>query len=421
MKFDAVLTRDRVAGGPLTGRIATRLWPLVVPVVAAGFGVVGLAAWNLAVSGAGWRTFGGIGLLLAAAVLAEAFPVPVESLPGGYVSLAAVFVVGTSLIYGWDAAVLVAFPTRSLLELVNRRPRVRLAYNSSVYALGGAAAGGAASLVDRPYSVGALIVAALLASLADYVVNLGLVAAVIARWAGEPFVPFLTRSLRSTAIPFALMAPISLMLYILWERSPLLSVALVGPLIAVLLYERSVHRALAAMRLALTDPLTGLGNRRHFLERLERALDEAEAARAPLTLCLIDVDDFKSVNDRFGHPVGDRVLVQVGSCLRRGGEAFRVGGDEFALILPGRDEEAGIAVASSILDRLVATPSEQIGKVTASAGVATYAASGVDRSALVRTADDALYHAKTSGKNQVRGHFTDAEVAAARLSTRPRI
>jgi len=118
----------------------------------------------------------------SAAMLAEAYPVPVESLPGGYVSLAAVFVVGTALIYGWDAAVLVAFPTRALLELIHRRPRIRLVYNSSTYALGGAAAGAAASLVGgRPFAVGTLFVAALLAAVADYVVNLGLVAAVIAR------------------------------------------------------------------------------------------------------------------------------------------------------------------------------------------------------------------------------------------------
>jgi diguanylate cyclase (GGDEF)-like protein len=416
MKFDAARTREGLTGGPLAGHVGRRLWPIVVPVVAAGLAVVGLAASNLAVSGAGWRTIGGIGLLLAAAVLAETFPVPVESLPGGYVSLAAVFVVGTALIYGWDAAVLVAFPTRALLELVNRRPRIRLAYNSSVYALGGAAAGGAASLVDRPYSVGALIVAALLASLADYVVNLGLVAAVIARWAGEPFVPFLTRSLRSTAIPFALMAPISLMLYILWDRSPLLSAALVGPLIAVLLYERSVHRALAAMRLALTDPLTGLGNRRHFLERLERALDEAQAAGAPLTLCLIDVDDFKSVNDHFGHPVGDRVLVQVGSCLRRGGEAFRVGGDEFALILPGTDDVAGFDVAASVLDRIKDRAGETSGRITASAGVATFATNVRERAVLVRAADEALYRAKVAGKDQVRAHGAEPDVLAARMS-----
>ena len=72
------------------------------------------------------------------------------------------------------------------------------------------------------------------------------------------------------------MASAALMLVVLWERSPVLSVALVGPLLAISLYQRSTHRALRAMRLALTDPLTGLGNHRHFHERLQRELLNAE-------------------------------------------------------------------------------------------------------------------------------------------------
>jgi len=112
---------------------------------------------------------------------------------------------------------------------------------------------------------------------------------------------------------------------VLWERSPVLSVALVGPLLAIALYQRSTHSALRAMRLALTDPLTGLGNHRHFHERLQRELLNAEEQARPLTLCLVDIDDFKRINDRFGHPSGDRVLSQIATRLRQGGEAFRLG------------------------------------------------------------------------------------------------
>ena len=134
------------------------------------------------------------------------------------------------------------------------------------------------------------------------------------------------------------MASAALMLVVLWERSPFLSVALVGPLLAIPLYQRAIVRALRAMRLALTDPLTGLGNHRHFHERLERELRHAQEKRLPLTLCLVDVDDFKRINDRFGHPAGDRVLSRLATRLRQTGEAFRLGGDEFALLLPGYDE-----------------------------------------------------------------------------------
>ena len=140
---------------------------------------------------------------------------------------------------------------------------------------------------------------------------------------------------------FALMASAALMLVVLWQRSPLLSAALVGPLLAIALYQRSTYRALRAMKLALTDPLTGLGNHRHFHDRLERELIEAERKGCSFSLCLIDVDDFKRVNDLFGHPAGDRVLSRLATTLRQNGEAFRLGGDEFALLLPQYDESRG--------------------------------------------------------------------------------
>lgn len=156
------------------------------------------------------------------------------------------------------------------------------------------------------------------------------------------------------------------------------------------------------LRLALTDPLTGLGNARHFLERLEHDLDEAELTGQPVTVVLLDVDDFKSVNDRYGHPAGDRVLVQVGRCLRRGGEGFRLGGDEFALLLPRHSEAYGIAVAEAVIARIASADFEHGGVVTASAGVATYPGKGVGRNELLRAADEGLYRAKQAGKDCVR-------------------
>ena len=131
------------------------------------------------------------------------------------------------------------------------------------------------------------------------------------------------------------------------------------------------------MRLALTDPLTGLGNHRHFHERLQRELTQAEHDGLTLSLCLVDIDDFKRVNDRYGHPVGDRVLGQVASRLRQGGESFRLGGDEFAVLLPGLDERAAISVARSIVERVSGFEIEQVGAITVSAGVAAYPAQGV--------------------------------------------
>jgi diguanylate cyclase (GGDEF)-like protein/putative nucleotidyltransferase with HDIG domain len=203
------------------------------------------------------------------------------------------------------------------------------------------------------------------------------------------------------------MASAALMLVVLWQRSPFLSVALVGPLLAIQLYQRAIVGALRAMRLALTDPLTGLGNHRHFHERLERELRYAHERRLPLSLCLIDVDDFKRINDRFGHPAGDRMLSQLAARLRQTGEAFRLGGDEFALLLPGSDEHAALVAAESVVDRIAALKLEQVGAVTVSVGVATSPQHAEERDELVRLADSALYWAKEYGKNRVRAYRPD--------------
>ena len=161
------------------------------------------------------------------------------------------------------------------------------------------------------------------------------------------------------------------------------------------------------MRLALTDPLTGLGNYRHFHERLQLELASAEEDGTRLTLCLVDVDDFKRVNDRFGHPAGDRVLSSVAGLLRQGGEAFRLGGDEFAVLLPGLDERAALTAAESIAGRIGSLEDDEVDNVRVSVGVASVPVQGAGRDELVRLADSALYWAKEHGKNQVRVYRPD--------------
>ena len=402
---DGARPEERVEGAVL------RLLPVVVPVVVAGSAVLGTALRRFGDEEPSGRTILGVLALLAAATLAEAFPVPLESLPAGYVSLVAIFVVGTGVVYGWTAATIVAFFARTLLEIWQRRPLVRLVYNGATYSLGGAVAGGAASLFEDGAS--GLVLAVLAGAVAFYVVNIVLVSGVVARWAREPFLPLLARTTQATTLPFAIMASVSLMLVVLWERSPFLAAALVGPLLAIVLYQRSVHRALVAMRLALTDPLTGLGNHRHFGERLEVELDRAEARREPVSLCLIDLDDFKRINDSFGHPVGDAVLREVADCLRHGGEAFRLGGDEFALLLHGLGEDEALAIAETVVARLAGLEHDRGRGVCFSAGVATYASAGVARSDLRRLADTALYRAKRDGKNRVQAYQTSSVGNAA--------
>ena len=268
-----------------------------------------------------------------------------------------------------------------------------------------ALAGGLAIGQIPETSVGLLIVrVAVCAFLYNWVVNLILISAVLAASSGKPFLKLIWDNAKQTTAPFALMSSAALMLVVLWERSPALSMALIGPLLAIALYQRSTFAALKAMRLALTDPLTGLGNHRHFHERLQRELAQAEQDGDTLTLCLVDIDDFKRVNDGYGHPVGDRVLGQVAARLRQGGESFRLGGDEFAVLLPGLDAHDGVAVARSIVERVGAAQLEQVGELTVSAGVATYPVQGVGRDELIRLADSALYWAKEDGKNRARAY-----------------
>ncbi len=400
--------RNDVTRLPEAGsREGSRVLPIAVPGIVAGAITVAVATWDFAGSSPSLTVLGGLAALLLASIFAEFFPVPLE--PAGYVSLTAVFIVGTAVIYGWAAAVLVAFLTCAVVDLSQRKPFVRLAYNASVYALGGVAAGQAALAMPHSDAVETLLLEVLVAATAFYLVNVFLSSAVIARWAGEPLGGLLVRNVVDNAAPFGIMASVSLMLAVLWQASPLLMAALVGPLIAVALYQRSVHRARKAMRLALTDAQTGLGNKRHFEELLQRHLDRADENGTSLTLCLVDLDDFKTINDTYGHVAGDRVLSQVAARLRRGGESFRIGGDEFAVLLPGRTAEEGREVAEAVSRRIADARYEHGGVVTISVGVATYPEAGLDRSELVRVADKALYAAKGRGKARVHVYRHDAD------------
>jgi diguanylate cyclase (GGDEF)-like protein len=337
-------------------------------------------------------------------VLAERFPVPVEGMDAGGVTLGFVLAVAGILLFGWEAGLFIAAGAPIVTQVFGRRPPLRIAYNGSMFALAALASGLAIAPISQWSVVGLLACVVLCAFIYNWVVNLVLVSAVLAVSSSKPFFRLIVDNVRQTTAPFALMTSAALMLVVLWERSPALSVALVGPLLAIALYQRSTFKAIRAMRLALTDPLTGLGNHRHFHERLQIELAKAEQEGLTMSLCLVDIDDFKRINDRYGHPVGDRVLGQVASRLRQGGESFRLGGDEFAVMLPGLDERAAVAVARSIVERVGTVEIEQIGSVTVSAGVAAYPAQGVGRDELIRLADSALYWAKEDGKNRARAY-----------------
>ena len=387
-------------------KLPPRLAAVVLPVGLLGLGVAAAALVSFAVSPRDAATLAGIAGLLAASTLAEKYPVPLDGIDTGGVSLGFVFCTAAIVLYGWEAGVVVGFAA-TIMHLVEHRPPVRVIYNVSVFAICAAIA----SLAIQPLSghAPALVLAQVVVAASVYfAVNLVLISLVVAVSARKPFMGVARSSVQVTAMPFALMASAALMLVVLWQRSPFLSGALVGPLLAIALYQRSTFRELRAMRLALTDPLTGLGNHRHFHDRLERELADSRAQGYPLSLCLVDIDDFKRINDRFGHPGGDKVLAQMATNLRQGGEAFRLGGDEFAILLPGRDEEGARIAAEAIVARIAGAELPPAGAVTVSAGIATVPeVEEMGRDELVRHSDSALYWAKEYGKNQVRVYRPD--------------
>jgi diguanylate cyclase (GGDEF)-like protein len=379
-----------------------RLTALILPVCLAGLGVLIAAGYAFATTAHSGRELIGLAALTAAASLAERFPVPINAETGGGVlSLTFVFAVAAIVLFGWAAGALLLLTATAVVQLAQHRPLQRISFNVAVLALVALAAGALIAPIHGD-SVGAVVARVVLAATADNVVNIVLISAAIALSSGQPYLQLMRTHVRATIVPFAFMASAALMLVVLWERAPVLSVALVGPLLAIALYQRSTHSALRAMRLALTDPLTGLGNHRHFHERLQRELLSAEEQARPLTLCFVDIDDFKKINDRYGHPSGDRVLSQVSARLRQGGEAFRLGGDEFALLFVDHDEGMALAAADSIVERIASADFDHIGTVTVSAGLATFPMQGHGRDELIRLADSALYWAKEHGKNRVR-------------------
>jgi diguanylate cyclase (GGDEF)-like protein len=163
--------------------------------------------------------------------------------------------------------------------------------------------------------------------------------------------------------------------------------------------------AIAEVR-AATDSLTGLPNKRAVGDTLKRMVAQASRSLSPVTLILIDLDHFKDINDRLGHPVGDQALASVGavllSVLRDSDFAGRNGGEEFAVLLPGTDVEGAAQTAEKIRQAIaeIGLPSPDMA-VTASLGLASYPEHATTSERLERLADAALYTAKRGGRNRV--------------------
>jgi diguanylate cyclase (GGDEF)-like protein len=161
-------------------------------------------------------------------------------------------------------------------------------------------------------------------------------------------------------------------------------------------------------RMAITDELSGLYTKRHFHAMIEKKFALYEQYGEKLTLLMIDVDDFKGINDTYGHPAGDQVLRDVARCIVRSTREqdfdFRYGGEEFSVLLPATDASAGKFVAERIrelIQKTIFTAGEAKVNMTVSVGVASCPANAQSIRALVVEADKALYEAKKTGKNRV--------------------
>ena len=170
-------------------------------------------------------------------------------------------------------------------------------------------------------------------------------------------------------------------------------------------YERQLTIANQQLQeLAITDGLTGISNRRHLETLIQQAMERSDRYGEPLTLILGDIDHFKSINDRFGHQAGDLALIEfcrrIGGALRSSDSFGRWGGEEFLILMPQSDGDAGLALAEKLRQRVTATPFPQVGTVTASFGVAQRRDHEPEAD-WFRRVDELLYGAKQSGRNRV--------------------
>lgn len=218
------------------------------------------------------------------------------------------------------------------------------------------------------------------------------------------------RTLLQAAMIAALL--LALIFYAILRRHRRLSRLLSASNKQVLHQQHTLQQAYQKLEaLSLTDPLTGLANRRHFDTLLHDEHSRHERTGFALSLLLIDVDHFKAINDHYGHTTGDRYLVEVADVLkhsagRSSDVTARHGGEEFACLLPNTDMHEALVVAQRMCDGVakldLSSPLPDTPRLTISIGIATLACTGCSAESLLHHADKQLYIAKNAGRDQVR-------------------
>lgn len=181
-----------------------------------------------------------------------------------------------------------------------------------------------------------------------------------------------------------------------------------GKAIAMLSLRDFEHACNELKTLALTDPLTGLPNRRAFMDTAEKELARHRRFDFPLSLALVDLDHFKSINDRFGHDAGDQVLCCFARILLNEFRSFdcigRIGGEEFALIFPQTDPRSATTACQRVMSEMqcttITTDAGEV-KATISVGLTSLCERDASASDLIKRADGLLYSAKSNGRDQL--------------------
>jgi len=194
-----------------------------------------------------------------------------------------------------------------------------------------------------------------------------------------------------------------------WEDEEVLMVRTVSDQLAIGISHARLFAQVQTQ--AMTDGLTGLYNHRHFQESLEREINRADRNGHKLSLILLDLDQLKNINDKFGHRSGDAALRHVAEIMlasvRNVDVCARYGGEEFVVILPQCGRADALEVAERLREAIAASPVAKVGQVTASLGVATYPAAAKSKEDLIEMADKAMYQAKSDGRNKVRTLMLD--------------
>ena len=388
--------------------LPSRLRWYVLATIAAGVPLVAAAAFAAVRSSPSGRTLLGVTTFFLLAILAEWRPVPIDVEGKRLVSLAFVFIISSQLLFGWEWSTLIGALGIGLAMAIDRSEPIKVAFNSAAYAL---AAGLAALplLIDGGGrdSYGLVAISVVIGGAIFVVANVSIVCGAIGFATGTPIREVFSDHMRQSGPIFGISVFVAAQAVILWRVSEPLVLLLSAPLFALTLYQRSSVRGRVAEEAASTDSLTGLRNRRAFEDEAAQALALVNGGTGRFTLCMIDIDRFKQVNDRHGHLAGDAILETLGRAIEATAPecGYRLGGDEFVLFLEREGEpEEHIELVSKLqrefaAEQLLLTTATE--HVTISAGIAFYPEHANDAHSLQKQADVALYRSKYNGRARV--------------------